>query len=150
MKSYWLAAHLLGFVAWLGGAFAILAIDAAAAREPRDRLGLVVRSQGAILRTLILPGAVCTVISGLLLTLSMYGQASSLGMPRPLMVMQGTGIVAAVLVLAVVAPTAARVQRLDPMGEYGPLFDALRARLKTSGMLSAALGLVALAAGAIR
>jgi regulator of extracellular matrix RemA (YlzA/DUF370 family) len=150
VKSYWLAAHLLGFTAWLGGAFAIMAIDATSAREPRDRLGFVVRTQGAILRTLILPGAVCTTISGLMLTLSMYGQASSLGMPRPLMVMQGTGIVAAVLVLAVVAPTAARVQRLDPVGEYGPLFDALRGRLKTSGMISAALGLVALAAGAIR
>jgi len=141
---------LLGVVAWMGGAFAAMAMSMAAVRERRDQLALVVRLQGAIVRGLVLPGAVVAVASGLMLTLSMYGQAAGVGMPRNLMIMQGTGILAAVIVLVVTVPTTARLQRLDPMGEYGPLFDALRKRLKLAGIIAGALGLIALVAGGMR
>lgn len=137
-------------VAWLGGAFSVMTLGLAAARERRDQLGLVVRLQGALVRGLVLPGAVTTVITGLMLTLSMYGQATSAGMPRKLMVMQGTGILAAVIVLVIAVPTAARLQRLDPVGEYGPLFDALRNRTRLAGVLASVLGLIALVAGGMR
>jgi hypothetical protein len=137
-------------VAWLGGAFSVMTLGLASSRERRDHLGLVVRLQGALVRGLVLPGAVTTVITGLMLTLSMYGQATSSGMPRKLMVMQGTGILAAVIVLVITVPTAARLQRLDPVGEYGPLFDALRKRIKLAGLLAGVLGLIALVAGGMR
>lgn len=145
-----MVAHLFGVVAWMGGAFAMMTIGMAAAREPREHLALTTRLQGAIVRGLVLPGAVTVVVSGLILTLSMYGQAATTGMPQRLMVMQGAGIVAAVVVLVVIVPTSARIQRLDPVGEYAPLFDALRRRLKVAGMVAGVLGLIALVAGAIR
>ena len=88
--------------------------------------------------------------TGLLLTLSMYGQAASLGIPTRVMVLQGTGILAAVIVLVVTVPTSARIQRLDPVGEYAPLFDALRQRLRIAGLLAGLLALIALVAGASR
>lgn len=150
MRNYWLVAHLLGVVAWLGGAFSLMTVSMAAAREGRDQLAVVVRLQGAMVRGLVLPGAVTAVASGLMLTLSRYGQAASAGVPRNLMIMQGAGILAAVIVLVVTVPTSARLQRLDPMGEYGPLFDALRKRLKLAGMIAGMLGLIALVAGGMR
>ena len=150
MRSYWLVAHLLGVVAWMGGAFSMMALSMAAAAEARNHLALVVRLQGALVRGLVLPGAVMAVASGLMLTLSMYGQAASMGVPRRLMVMQGAGILAAVIVLVVIVPTAARIQRLDPVGEYAPLFDALRRRLRLAGMVSGVLGLIALVAWEMR
>ena len=145
-----MAAHLLGTVAWLGGGFSLLMLGAAAAREPRAQLGLVTRLQGALMRGLVLPGAVTVVATGLILTLSMYGQAASLDVPRRLMVMQGTGILGALIVLVVSVPAAARIQRLEPVGEYAALFDALSRRLRLSGLISGFLGLIALVAGAVR
>jgi len=150
LRNYWLAAHLLGVVAWLGGGFAIMTLGMTSAREPREQLGFLVRMQGHLVRGLVLPGAVTAVVSGLLLTLSLYGQAASAGMPRRLLIMQGAGIVAAVIVLVVMVPASARIQRLDPVGQHAPLFDALRARLRMAGMIAGVLGLLALVAGAMR
>jgi hypothetical protein len=134
----------------MGGAFSVMAMSMAAVGERRDHLALVLRLQGAIVRGLVLPGAVLVVVSGLMLTLAMYGQASGVGMPRNLMIMQGAGILGALIVLVVTVPITARLQRLDPMGEHGPLFDALRQRLKIAGMIAGVLGLIALVASAMR
>ncbi|NOT08286.1 MAG: hypothetical protein HOP28_08770 [Gemmatimonadales bacterium] len=149
MRQFWVAAHLLGFVAWMGGAFAAMTIGTASRQEPRDRWGAVARLQGAIYTGLVLPGAICTVISGLVLTLSLYGQAASVGIPRFLMLMQGTGLLAALLTLVVIVPTSARLVRLDPVGPHAALFDRLRAKLRFAGMISAFLALLALVAGAM-
>ena len=89
-------------------------------------------------------------ISGLLLTLQLYGTAiAAAGYPVSLMVMQGTGLVAAGITLTVNLPTVSRLTRLDPAGEHAELFDALRNRAALSGMLTALLGVTALVSGAL-
>lgn len=116
--------------------------------QHQSALTLLAGLQGRLHRGLILPGSLLTVLSGILLTLRLYGgPVSTAGFPVALMVMQGAGLLAAILVLVVILPTVARLGRLDPTGAQAPLFTALQRRAALAGSLAGALALVALAAG---
>jgi uncharacterized membrane protein len=137
--------HILGFVLWMGGAFAVMVASIAARREDRRVLGPLTRLQGAIARAVVGPGAGVTVVTGLVLTVKLFGS----GAATPsgwLLIMQAAGLLAGILTLALTVPTAARLGRLDPIGD-GALFDAMRDRQRVVGMISGLLGLVALFAG---
>lgn len=145
MTRLWLFLHFLGFTMWLGGALASMVGAVAAKREDRSGLGAIVRSQGAIHRALIGPGALLTVFSGLILTFSIKG----IGANPWLMLMQGTGLVGALLVLLIAVPTAAKLSRLDPAGQTAGYFDELRQRQRVIGSIAGVLGLISLIAGAM-
>jgi hypothetical protein len=107
------------------------------------------RSQAAVQRLIIGPGALLTVLSGLMLTLnasSRFGDPMTAG--PWLMVMQVAGLVAGLLTLFVVIPTGARVARLDPE-VHAAAFDHLRKRLRVAASISGVLGILALVAGAL-
>lgn len=146
--EFWLFLHLLGFTFWLGGGFASMVAGIAAKREDRQGLGAVVRSQAALQRVLIAPGALLTVLSGLILTFSVTGRTGDLvGFSFWLVVMQGTGIVGALVALLVGLPTATRLARLDPAANAA-YFDELRQRQKVVASIAGALAFIALVAGA--
>ena len=142
----WLFLHLLGVVLWLGGGSAAMVVAITSRSMDRASLGTIARLQWAIVRTLMFPGALLTVVTGLFLTVRLM-QGSAMGNGW-LVTMQGLGLVGALLVLAVLVPTAARLARLDPLGEHAAYFDRLRARQRIVGSISGLLGLVALLAGA--
>ncbi len=148
MTRAWLFVHLLGFTLWLGGAMAAMIIGIAAKREDRHGLGAVVRAQAALMRVAIAPGALLAVLSGVVLTFRISG-ADLPGFSIWLMLMQGAGLVAALLTLLIALPTAAKLGRLDPAGETARYFDELRQRQRIVGSISGTLGLVALFAGAM-
>ena len=149
MRLLLLGLHLLGFVLWLGGGLAAMLVGATARRAERGEAVLLIALSGRLHRALILPGVLLTVLSGLMLTLQLYGGAVSVsGFPTSLMVMQGTGLLAAGIVLAVSLPTVTRLGRLDPQGPQAPLFQALQRRAALSASLAGSLGLIALLAGA--
>jgi hypothetical protein len=134
----------------MGGGFALMSLGIAMRAGPGNHLALLAELQGRLHRGLILPGCLLTVLSGLLLTLRLYGGAvSAAGFPVPLMVMQGAGLVAAGIALGVSLPTATRLGRLDPSGEQAPIFAALQKRGAIAGALVGVLALVALIAGAL-
>ncbi len=140
--SLWLFLHLLGVALWMGGGFSAMALAIAAKQEARPALATVTRLQWAIARLLIFPGALLTVVSGLFLTMRLMGSGA---MGNGFMVaMQVLGMLGALLALTVVVPTAAKLARLDPMGEHAAFFDRLRARQKLAGSVAGALGLAAL------
>ncbi len=148
MRHLYLFAHYLGLVLWMGGAFSALAVGIAMRSAAREDLPVMLRILGRLHRALILPGVVLVVITGLLLTLQLYGSATSAaGFPRAMMVMQGAGMVAAVIALTVNLPAVARLGRIEPTGEYAPLFAALQTRAAVSGQLSGLLAIIALIAG---
>lgn len=150
MRQLLLALHFLGFVLWLGGGFAAMTVGIAMRRAARSDLPALAGVQGRLHRALILPGALLAVLSGLLLTLRLYGGAvSAAGFPAALMVMQGAGLVAAGIVLGVSLPTIARLGRLDPAGEQAPLFALLQRRAAFAGSLAGVLGMTALIAGVL-
>jgi hypothetical protein len=148
--ALWLFLHLLGFTLWLGGGFASMVAGIAAKREDRHGLGAAVRLQAAIQRAIIAPGALLTVLSGLILTFSVTGRTGDLvGFSLPLVVMQGAGLLGALLVLLIALPTAAKLGRMDPEGPGAAYFDELRQRQKVVASIAGVFALAALVAGAM-
>lgn len=139
-----LALHLFGFVAWLGGGLASMVIGIAGRSGDAAALGVTARLQWAVTRLMVLPGALLTVFSGLMLTFRlMHGSA----MGNPWMAsMQGAGLVGALVALFVAVPAAARLARLDPVGA-----EAARVRVtsRVAASISGALGLFALLAAVL-
>lgn len=149
MRHTWIFIHLLGMVMWLGGALGVMAVGMASRSEPRENYGVAMRMLASIYRAIILPGSLATVVSGLALTLLMYGGPGALGAASHwLMMMQGTGLLAALITLLVLVPTAIRLLRVDPVNQ-SVQFDALRKKQVRLGMVSGLLGLLALLAGAL-
>ena len=149
MIRFWLFLHLLGFTMWLGGGLASMVAGIAAKREDRAGLGAIVRAQAAAQKAIIAPGALLVVLSGLILTFSVAGRTGELvGFSIWLVIMQGAGLVGALIVLLIGLPTAARLARLDPTGPGAALFDELRQRQRIVASVSGTLALVALVAGA--
>ena len=149
MIQFWLFLHLLGFTMWLGGGFASMVAGIVAKREDRAGLGAIARAQAAIHKAIIAPGAILVVLSGLILTFSVSGRTGELvGFSVWLVVMQGAGLVGALMVLLIGLPTAAKLARLDPMGQGAAFFDELRQRQRIVASASGVLALVALVAGA--
>jgi hypothetical protein len=148
VNRVWLFLHLLGFTMWLGGAIASMIIGIAAKHEERPELGAVVRSQSKLTKVAIAPGALLTVLSGLILTFRLSGGELA-GFSLWLVIMQGAGLIAALVTLLIALPTAARLGRLDPTGEAARYFDELRQRQRIVASISGVLGLVALFAGAM-
>ena len=149
MRAPLLFAHLLGMVLWLGGGFAAMSLGLALRGRQAPELALLTEAQGRLLRGLILPGVLLTVLSGLLLTLQLYNTPMIAGgLPVPLLVMQGAGLLAAAIVLVVGLPAATRLARLDPVA-HAPLFASLRKRSALASSLAGTLGLIALVAAAM-
>jgi hypothetical protein len=144
----WVFLHLLGFTLWLGGAIAAMIMGIAAKREDRHGLGAVVRAQASLMKVAIAPGAILAVLSGLMLTFQLSG-ADLPGFSVWLVIMQGAGVVAALLTLLILLPTATKLSRLDPLGEAAGYFDELRQRQRIVASISGTFGLVALFAGAM-
>lgn len=149
MNRAWLFLHLLGFTLWLGGAIAAMIIGIAAKREDRHGLGAVVRAQASLMKTAIAPGALLAVLSGLILTFQISAGGEIVGFSFWLVLMQGAGLVAALLTLLISLPTATKLARIDPVGDTGRYFDELRQRQRIIASISGTLGLVALFAGAM-
>ncbi len=148
MTRAWLFLHLLGFTLWLGGGIAGMIMGIAARREDRLGLGAVVRSQGSLMKVAIAPGALLAVLSGLILTFQLGG-TEVVGFNIWLVIMQGAGLVAALLTLLIALPTASKLSRMDPSGDTARYFDELRQRQRIVGSISGMLGLLALFSGAM-
>ena len=147
MRHFWIFAHLLGFVLWLGGGVAAMMLGLALRRASRDQLGQGARYLAVLYQRLMMPGSVLTVASGLILTMIIYGSGMG-AVSHPLMTMQAAGLLGAMLTLLMLVPNAGRLTRLDPVTQ-AQQFDALRQRQARIGMLSGLLGLIALVTGAL-
>jgi hypothetical protein len=146
----WLFLHILGFTLWIGGALAAMVAGIASKREDRAALGAVVRTQAAVQKILVAPGALLSVLSGLMLTFSVTSlQGGAPGFSFWLVLMQGAGIVGALIVLLVGLPTAAKLARLDPEGQGAAYFDELRQRQRVVGSIAGVFAMAALVGGAM-
>ena len=148
MIKLWLFLHILGFALWIGGAVASMVAGVSAKAEGRDGLGVVARAQAAIQKALIAPGALLTVLSGLILTFRVTARTGELvGFNLWLVLMQAAGIVGALVALLISLPTASKLARLDPAGQHAAYFDELRARQKVTSSIAGILALAALVGG---
>jgi hypothetical protein len=141
----WLFVHVLGVVAWLGGGLAVMLSGITAKRfAPAQRLA-VYRIMAVVTRALIGPGAVLVVLSGLILSVPYFKNAT---VPTWLMAMQLLGFVGAIVAVAIVTPTAARLGRLDvdARGELPEAFTGLRRKQAIFATLAGIFALLALLA----
>jgi hypothetical protein len=144
----WLFLHILGFALWIGGAVAAMVAGVSAKAESRDGVGAVVRSQAAVQKVLIAPGALITVLSGLILTFRVTARNGELvGFNLWLVLMQAAGIAGALVALLISLPTASKLARLDPSGPHAAYFDELRTRQKVTASIAGMLALAALLGG---
>ena len=148
MSPVWLLVHMLAFTMWIGGGFAVMVTGIAAKRMDRALWGAIVDVQWAVYRAVIGPGAILVVVTGIIMTLSMYNGMSGNGVGPWLGAMQGAGIAGALVTLLWAMPTASRVARLEPIGADAALFDQLRKRLAMASSVGGTLALIALIAGA--
>lgn len=146
MSRVWLLLHFLGFIGWIGGGLALMVVSIASKRESRAALGAVARAQAAVQKAIIAPGAVLVVLSGLMLTVRMMN-AMTTSLSPWLMVMQGAGILGALVTLLGGLPLASRLARLDAEGPHAAHFDDLRNRQKMISSVAGVLALVALVGG---
>jgi hypothetical protein len=143
----WLFLHFLGQVLWLGAGLGSMVYGIIGKKESGAALAAIARGQVAVHKLLIGPGAFLIILSGVMLSLQMYGSAMSGMAPTVwMMVMQGAGLLGAVIVLAFGMPTIARLGRVSPEGQTAALYQAIRRRHVAISMISGTLGLVALVA----
>jgi hypothetical protein len=133
---------------WLGGALAAMAVGINMKQMDRGLWGAVVDSQAAIYRWLVGPGAVIVVLSGIVLTFQNYGRMAGGGAQSWLGTMQGAGVIGALVTLLGAMPAAAKLSRLEPIGEQEGAFTRQRKRLAITASIGGTLGLIALLAGA--
>jgi len=146
----WVFLHIIGFTLWIGGGLASMVAGIVSKGEERAGLGAVVRAQAAIQRILVAPGALITVLSGLMLTFAMTSlRGGEAGFSIWLVLMQGAGLVGALIVLLVGLPTSSRLTRIDPQGANAAYFDELRQRQRITSSIAGALALAALVGGAM-
>lgn len=150
MIRLWLFLHIVGFTLWIGGGLAAMVAGIVSKSEDRAGLGAVVRAQAAMHRILVAPGALLAVLSGLMLTFMVTSlRGGEPGFNLWLVLMQGTGLVGALIVLLVGLPTAAKLARLDPEGPNAAYFDELRQRQRVVGGVAGVFALAALVGGAM-
>jgi hypothetical protein len=147
MSGFWHFVHYLAFTVWLGGALSALVAGLTMERIDRSLWGAVVDAQSAIYRALVGPGALVTVLSGIVLTLRMYGSMSGGQAGSWLGTMQGLGTIGPLVTLLGAMPAASKLARLEPLGPQAAAFDKLRQRLAITGTIGGLLGLIALLAG---
>ena len=146
MTRIWLFLHYFGFVFWIGGGLAAMVAGIASRGEPRSALGAVARMQSSITKALMVPGALATVISGLMLTFRNSGGTYP-GANTWLILMQGAGLVGALITLLISVPTVSKLGRLDPEGQTAAYFDELRQRHRLVASIAGVLAMTALVAG---
>jgi hypothetical protein len=146
----WIVLHIVGFTLWIGGGLASMVAGIASKGEERPRLGAVVRAQAAVQRMLVAPGALLTVLSGVMLTFAMTSlRGGEAGFSFWLVLMQGAGLVGALIVLLVGLPTSSKLTRIDPQGPNAGYFDELHQRQRITSSIAGVLALAALVGGAM-
>jgi hypothetical protein len=143
MRGFWLFLHVIGFTAWLGGGLAVMLSGITAKYFPPDQRLAVYRIMAVITRNLVGTGAVLVVVSGFVLSVPYFRGAT---VPKGLMAMQALGFMGAIVVIAIVVPTAARLGRLDldPRGELPETFAGLRRKQAIFATLAGVFALLAL------
>lgn len=148
MRGFWLFVHFMGVVAWLGGGLAVMLSGITAKYFPPDHRLAVYRVMSVVSRNLIGPGAVLVVLSGFVLSVPFFKNAT---VPTWLLAMQALGLLGAIVAIGIVTPTAARLGRLelDPRGELPESFAGLRRKQALFATLAGIFALLALVAGTI-
>ena len=148
MHGFWLLVHNIGYSLWLGAGIASMVAGVTAkGMAPSDRLN-VYRVTSTIQRVLVGPGALATLVSGLVLAMGFMKSGAA---PNWMNAMMGFGLLGALVTIGLSVPAAAKLGRLDvdARGELPEVFPALRKRLVITATIGGGLGLLAMIAATV-
>lgn len=135
--------HLLTTAAWFGGSLAVMTLAVVARRESESVRAAAAVLSGRLYSRVIGPAAAVSLLSGVGLTmmLAMQGFGPMLGSPR-LVVMQGAGLLAGVLVLFLGLPAATRMARMVASGNPEALEGEFADLRKRQAVVQSVAGLL--------
>ena len=136
--------HYLGFALWMGGGWATMSLVVRSRSDtPATRAGLfrILPASFSVMAT----GAAVAVLSGvgLAVSLSRLGFSARLSDPG-VTVMMGSGLLGAVMLVAIGFPTARKLAKLAATEPLPAEFERLRRRLAMSSSVGGLLGVIAL------
>jgi len=142
--------HWVGLAVWLGAQLTFMVWGPQTKAASLEAWAHTWKTLAKVQGFLIAPAAALATITGIVMTMQLVGLHADES--TPLELMQGFGILAGVVAIAVVTPLANRValyaQLSVEKGQKDPRADRARALLAWAGSLTGALILVALYFGA--
>jgi len=146
--------HAAGYSVWLGASLAFMIFGPAAKKMPLASWAHTWITLGKVQRILVAPAAAIATVTGIVLTMALAKAQFDLGAATWLMVMQGFGLVAAIITVAFATPLINRMARLAERslekGEMEPAAERVRKAVALSSSIAGAMILVALYFGAAK
>jgi len=154
MHGLGLFLHAAGYSVWLGASLAFMVFGPAARKAPLASWAHTWITLAKVQRALVAPAAGVATVTGILLTMALAKAQFDLGSATWLMVMQGTGLVAAIITVVFATPLVNRMARLAERslekGEMDPAAERVRKAIALTSSISGVLMLVALYFGVTR
>lgn len=148
MQAFGLFLHVASVSVWLGASLTFMIFGPAAKKMPLESWADTWETLAKVQRMLVAPMAAVTVVTGLLLTMALVKTGFDMGSAMWLMVMQGLGLVAAIIVIAFVTPMVNRMailaRRSVAKGQADPAAEKVRKAIAVAASISGALMLTAL------
>lgn len=140
--------HWAGFAVWLGAAVTLLVWGSVSREASLETWAHTWRAVALVQRGVVAPAAAVATITGVVLSMRLVRTGADVGGATWLYGMQGLGLLAAVLALAVVTPLSNRMAVLAARslekGAREPAAEALRVRLGWFGWATVVMVLAAL------
>jgi hypothetical protein len=140
--------HWASFAVWLGAAVTLLVWGQASRQASLETWAHTWRAVALVQRGVVAPAAAVATITGVVLSMRLVRTGEDVGGATWLYGMQGSGLVAAVLALAVVTPLSNRMAavaaRSLEKGQREPVAEGLRVKLDWFGWATVVVVLAAL------
>lgn len=146
--------HFLGLAMWIGGALAAMLLAFNSRRETVEVRAGMFRLMTQVQTLIVGLGALLTLGTGILwsMALAQNGGADGNAATMGTWIMQGTGIIGGVLVLAVTVPTAVKLGGLAVTTEDGamlPAFEFYQRRQTVVSLIATILAVISLFTGVV-
>ena len=148
MRNFALFFHVLGIALWLGASFSFMIVGPAAKRMPLEAWAHTWITLARVQRAIVAPAAAVATVTGILLTMALAKSGFEMGNALWLLIMQGLGLVAAILTLVFAGPMVNRMALLAERSlekkQMDPAADRVRRVVALVSSISGLLILVAL------
>jgi hypothetical protein len=144
--------HWVGIAMWLGAQFTFMVWGPQTKASSLEAWAHTWKTLAKVQGFIVAPAAALATITGIVMTMQLVGRQTELGQSTSLWLMQGFGLLAGVLAVAVVTPLANRIavyaHQSLAAGQKDPRAERTRKALAWAGSITGVLILVALYFGA--
>ena len=154
MRGLLLFLHWAGFAIWLGAQLTFMVWGPASRSQKLEPWAYTWVTLAKLQRGVVAPACAVATVTGIVLTMRLVADHAELGGATWLWMMQGFGILAAVMTLGLATPLANRMAVLAlrslEKGEKDPAAERVRSRLALLGSIGGVFILLALYFGALK